>query len=375
MEYKEYTFDAVELLKQLIAIPSVSREEQQAADLLEQTMKQWGLNCQREANNIGVVDPHFDDNRPTLLLNAHIDTVKPVSSWTYNPFVPVVEDDVLYGLGSNDCGGGLVSLLQVYRLMAERPRSYNLVYLASAEEEVSGNKGISLVLPLLPKIDVAIVGEPTGMQPAIAEKGLMVIDGYAYGTSGHAARNEGVNAICEALDDLVWLRDYRFRRESPLLGPTKMSVTVIEAGTQHNVVPDKLHFIIDVRTNEYYRNEYVFEFLRRHMRKCELKARSFRLHSSSIPENHPLIERCLAMGMKPFGSPTLSDQALMPFPSFKLGPGDSARSHAANEFIRISEIEKAIETYVELLTFKDGSDGRNGNNGRNGTHASQTIVL
>ena len=350
MEYKEYTFDAVELLKQLIAIPSVSREEQQAADLLEQTMKQWGLNCQREANNIWVVDPHFDDNRPTLLLNAHIDTVKPVSSWTYNPFVPVVEDDVLYGLGSNDCGGGLVSLLQVYRLMAERPRSYNFVYLASAEEEVSGNKGISLVLPLLPKIDVAIVGEPTGMQPAIAEKGLMVIDGYAYGTSGHAARNEGVNAIYEALDDLVWLRDYRFRRESPLLGPTKMSVTVVEAGTQHNVVPDKLHFIIDVRTNEYYRNEYVFEFLRRHMRKCELKARSFRLHSSSIPENHPLIERCLAMGMKPFGSPTLSDQALMPFPSFKLGPGDSARSHAANEFIRISEIEKAIETYVELLT-------------------------
>ena len=375
MEYKEYTFDAVELLKQLIAIPSVSREEQQAADLLEQTMKQWGLNCQREANNIWVVDPHFDGNRPTLLLNAHIDTVKPVSSWTYNPFVPVVEDDVLYGLGSNDCGGGLVSLLQVYRLMAERSRSYNLVYLASAEEEVSGNKGISLVLPLLPKIDGAIVGEPTGMQPAIAEKGLMVIDGYAYGTSGHAARNEGVNAIYEALDDLVWLRDYRFRRESPLLGPTKMSVTVVEAGTQHNVVPDKLHFIIDVRTNEYYRNEYVFEFLRRHMRKCELKARSFRLHSSSIPENHPLIERCLAMGMKPFGSPTLSDQALMPFPSFKLGPGDSARSHAANEFIRISEIEKAIETYVELLTFKDGSDGRNGNNGRNGTHASQTIVL
>ena len=197
---------------------------------------------------------------------------------------------------------------------------------------------------------MAIVGEPTGMQPAIAEKGLMVIDGYAYGTSGHAARNEGVNAIYEALDDLVWLRDYRFRRESPLLGPTKMSVTVVEAGTQHNVVPDKLHFIIDVRTNEYYRNEYVFEFLRRHMRKCELKARSFRLHSSSIPESHPLIERCLAMGMKPFGSPTLSDQALMPFPSFKLGPGDSARSHAANEFIRISEIEKAIETYVELLT-------------------------
>jgi len=193
------------------------------------------------------------------------------------------------------------------------------------------------------------VGEPTGMQPAIAEKGLMVIDGYAYGTSGHAARNEGVNAIYEALDDLTWLRDYRFRKESRLLGRTKMSVTVIEAGTQHNVVPDKLHFVIDVRPNEFYQNEYIFRFLQKKMKKCELKERSFRLHSSMIAEDHPLVQKCVAMGMKPFGSPTLSDQALMPFPSFKLGPGESSRSHSADEFICLSEIEQAIQTYVTLL--------------------------
>jgi acetylornithine deacetylase len=347
---KEYTKDAVELLKALIATPSVSRDETNAADLLGRYLDRWGLPYGREGNNLWVGCADWDDNRPTIMLNAHIDTVKPVATWTLQPFTPVVEGDTLYGLGSNDCGGGLVSLLQVYRIMASRQRSYNLLWVASAEEEVSGKDGFSRVLPLLPKIDVAIVGEPTGMQPAIAEKGLMVIDGYAHGVSGHAARNEGVNAIYEALDDLVWLRDYRFRKSSPFLGPTKMTVTVVEAGTQHNVVPDALHFVIDVRTNEYYQNEYLFEFLKKHMKKCELKARSFRLHSSAIPESHPLIQKAIAMGMKPFGSPTLSDQALMPFPSFKLGPGESSRSHSANEFIRISEIEHAISTYVELLS-------------------------
>ena len=347
---KEYTKDAVELLKALIATPSVSRDETNAADLLGRYLDRWGLPYGREGNNLWVGCADWDDNRPTIMLNAHIDTVKPVATWTLQPFTPVVEGDTLYGLGSNDCGGGLVSLLQVYRIMASRQRSYNLLWVASAEEEVSGKDGFSRVLPLLPKIDVAIVGEPTGMQPAIAEKGLMVIDGYAHGVSGHAARNEGVNAIYEALDDLVWLRDYRFRKSSPFLGPTKMTVTVVEAGTQHNVVPDALHFVIDVRTNEYYKNEYLFEFLKKHMKKCELKARSFRLHSSAIPESHPLIQKAIAMGMKPFGSPTLSDQALMPFPSFKLGPGESSRSHSANEFIRISEIEHAISTYVELLS-------------------------
>ena len=283
------------------------------------------------------------------MLNAHIDTVKPVSSWTRDPFQPMQEGDMLYGLGANDCGGGLVALLQTYRIMLERPRNYNILWVASAEEEVSGENGFSRVMSKLPKIDVAIVGEPTGMQPAIAEKGLMVIDGVAPGKSGHAARDEGVNAIYEALDDLVWLRNYKFRKVSPLLGATKMSVTVVEGGTQHNVIPDTLHFVIDVRTNEFYQNEYLFEFLRKKMTKCELRARSFRLHSSSIPEDHPLIRRCIEQGMQPFGSPTLSDQALMPFLSFKLGPGNSGRSHSADEFIKISEIQQAIDTYVGLL--------------------------
>lgn len=348
--FDNYVSDAVELLKRLIETPSVSRDESRAADVLAEHLDRWHLSYGREGNNLWVGCPDWDDQRPTVMLNAHIDTVKPVSSWSRDPFQATLEGDVLYGLGSNDCGGGLVSLLQAYRVMLDRPRSYNLLWLASCEEEVSGRDGISRVLPLMPQVSVAIVGEPTGMQPAIAEKGLMVVDGYAHGVSGHAARNEGVNAIYEALDDLVWLRDYRFRRESPFLGPTKMTVTVVEAGTQHNVVPDLLHFVIDVRTNEYYQNEYVFEFLRKHMKHCELKARSFRLHSSSISEDHPLIQRLKTMGKVPFGSPTLSDQALMPFPSFKLGPGESSRSHSADEYIRVSEIADAIRTYVSLLS-------------------------
>ena len=346
---KQYVDDAIELLKQLIATPSVSRDEEAATNVMETFMDRWGLPHGREGNNLWVGCPDWNDQRPTIMLNAHIDTVKPVASWTRDPFKPQIEDGRLYGLGSNDCGGGLVALLQAYRIMKDRQRSYNLLYVVSAEEEISGKDGFSRVLPLLPPVDVAIVGEPTGMQPAIAEKGLMVIDGYAYGTSGHAARNEGVNAIYEALDDLTWLRDYRFRKESRLLGRTKMSVTVIEAGTQHNVVPDKLHFVIDVRPNEFYQNEYIFRFLQKKMKKCELKERSFRLHSSMIAEDHPLVQKCVAMGMKPFGSPTLSDQALMPFPSFKLGPGESSRSHSADEFICLSEIEQAIQTYVTLL--------------------------
>ncbi len=349
MEIKKYTQDAVELLECLITKPSISRDEVLAAEVLQAQMEEWGLNPQRIGNNI-VAYGHMDENRETLLLNAHIDTVKPVSTWTRDPYKPSIEDDRLYGLGANDCGGGLVSLLQVFRILSqEQDIPYNIIYVASAEEEVSGQNGLSMVLPQLPHIDVAIVGEPTGMQPAIAEKGLMVIDGIARGKSGHAARNEGVNAIYEALDDLVWLRDYRFKKESRLLGPTKMSVTVINSGTQHNVVPDECHFIIDVRTNEFYQNEYLFAFLQKHMKKCELKARSFRLSSSHIPIGHPLVMRCINMGMKPFGSPTLSDQALMPFPSLKLGPGESARSHSADEFICISEIEDAIRTYLRLL--------------------------
>lgn len=349
MEYNNYTAEAMALLGRLIATPSVSRDESRAADIMEEYMEGCGLHPKRVANNIYSICGDYDNSRPTVLLNAHIDTVKPVSTWTRDPFVPSVEGDRLYGLGSNDCGGGLVALLQAYRVLTGRQRTFNLIYVASAEEEVSGRDGICRVLPLLPHTDVAIVGEPTGMQPATAEKGLMVIDGTAHGRSGHAARNEGVNAIYEALDDLVWLRSHRFERVSELLGPVKMSVTVINAGTQHNVVPDECRFVIDVRTNELYTNEEVFDIIRSNV-KSEVKARSFRLGSSSIDGNHPLVVRMKAMGMRPFGSPTLSDQALMPFPSFKLGPGDSARSHSADEYICESEVGAAIKTYIKVLT-------------------------
>lgn len=352
MTQEQYVSDAVQLLKKLIATPSVSRNEKDAADIMEQTIRSYGFEPQREANNLWIIDPHYDESRPTLLLNAHIDTVKPVASWSRDPFSPEVEDGVLYGLGSNDCGGGLCSLLQIFRMLTEKPQSYNLIYLASAEEEVSGKDGITRALPLLPHIDLAIVGEPTGMNPAVAEKGLMVLDVIAHGKSGHAARNEGVNAIYEALDDMRWIRDYKFEKVSEFLGPTKMTLTVVNAGTQHNVIPDKCTMLVDIRTNEFYDNEEVYELIRQHL-KSEVKAHSFRLKSSRIDPEHPLIRKCVAMGMKPFGSPTLSDQALMHFPSFKLGPGESSRSHSANEFIRISEIRDAIAKYETLL---DGAD-------------------
>ena len=348
MTQEQYVSDAVQLLKKLIATPSVSRNEKDAADIMEQTIRSYGFEPQREANNLWIIDPHYDESRSTLLLNAHIDTVKPVASWSRDPFSPDVEDGVLYGLGSNDCGGGLCSLLQIFRMLTEKPQSYNLIYLASAEEEVSGKDGITRALPLLPHIDLAIVGEPTGMNPAVAEKGLMVLDVIAHGKSGHAARNEGVNAIYEALDDMRWIRDYKFEKVSEFLGPTKMTLTVVNAGTQHNVIPDKCTMLVDIRTNEFYDNEEVYEFIRQHL-KSEVKAHSFRLKSSRIDPEHPLIRKCVAMGMKPFGSPTLSDQALMHFPSFKLGPGESSRSHSANEFIRISEIRDAIAKYETLL--------------------------
>ena len=382
-----YTTDAVTLLKRLIATPRISRDEKAAADIFEEAIRDYGYQPERLGNNIWIKSQDWDDARPTIMLNAHIDTVKPVATWTRDPFTPSIEDvevtdaqgnshteQRLYGLGSNDCGGGLVSLLQVFRQLspapacpavhpltgspaqgcpsvhplAQPPFPFNLLYLASCEEEVSGKDGIRAVLPMLPPISVAIVGEPTGMQPAIAERGLMVIDGIAHGKSGHAARSEGINAINEALDDLLFLRDYQFEKVSPLLGPTKMQCTVINAGTQHNVVPDECRFVIDVRTNEHYTNEEVFQFLQSKM-KSELTARSFHLHSSSIPAEHPLIQRCIGMGMKPFGSPTLSDQALMRFPSFKLGPGQSSRSHSADEYICLHEIEGAIERYIQLL--------------------------
>ena len=389
---KQYTKEAIELLEKLIGIPSVSRDEKAVADLLEQQMKEWGLAPKRFKNNLvlGLPDnasaptnvgrgfPSRQSKLPTILLNAHIDTVKPSDSWTKDPFKPTWEGDTLYGLGSNDCGGGLVSLLAAYRILTtpQPPKGESfidyenencdsetnnnlplggiegvgsLIFVASAEEEVSGKDGFEYVRQFLPEIDVAIVGEPTGMQPAIAEKGLMVVDMVSHGKAGHAARNEGVNAIYEALDDIRWIRDYQFDKVSKLLGPTKMTLTVINAGRQHNVVPDRCEMVIDVRTNENYTNEEVFELLKANC-KSELKARSFRLSSSHIPEDHPLIQKLISMGRTPFGSPTLSDQALMPWQSFKLGPGDSARSHTADEYIKASEIEEAVRMYVELLS-------------------------
>ena len=349
MTAQQYTGEAVSLLSHLIATPSVSRDERRAADIMEEELTRCGFTPHREANNVWAIGSCQREDRPTLLLNAHIDTVKPVASYTRNPYEPSLEDGTLYGLGSNDCGGGLVSLLQVFRELSASERCpYNLVYLASAEEEVSGKDGISRALPLLPHVDVAIVGEPTGMQPAVAEKGLMVVDITAHGKSGHAARNEGVNAIYEALDDLCWIRTHRFDRVSRFLGPTKMQATVVNAGTQHNVVPDECKIVVDVRTNELYTNEEVFDIISSHC-KSECRARSFRLHSSRIDLNHPLVERCVALGLQPFGSPTLSDQALMPFASLKLGPGQSARSHSADEYIKVSEIEHAIGLYLRLL--------------------------
>lgn len=348
MTQDTYIKDAVGLLERLISTPSISRDEARAADIMERAVAACGFEARREANNVWTVDPDYTSSRPTILLNAHIDTVRPAASWRRDPFRATVEGDRIYGLGSNDCGGGLVTLLQVYRALVLLPRSYNLVYLASAEEEVSGQDGIRRALPLLPKIDVAIVGEPTGMQPATAERGLMVLDITAHGRSGHAARGEGINAIYRAMDDLQWIRSYRFRRVSPLLGPTLMNVTMISAGTQHNVVPDTCRMVADVRVNELYDNRELYDFICRNL-KSDVAARSFHLRSSHISESHPLVVRCRQMGLVPYGSPTLSDQALMPWSSMKLGPGSSSRSHAADEFVCISEISHAFTVYMQLL--------------------------
>lgn len=339
---------AVELLKGLIGIASVSRDETQAADYLQQYIEMQGISTGRKGNNLWCLSPGFDLNKPTILLNSHIDTVKPVQGWQHDPFCATQEGDRLYGLGSNDAGASVVSLLHVFLELCRTHQSYNLIYLASCEEEVSGKEGIESVLPLLPPISVALVGEPTEMHPAIAEKGLMVLDVTAHGKSGHAARNEGENAIYKALNDIAWFRDYRFPKESPLLGPVKMSVTVVNAGTQHNVVPDRCTFTVDVRSNECYTNQEIFEIVKQHI-SSEAVARSFRLSSSHIDTNHPLVERAVSLGRTPFGSPTLSDQALMSFPSFKMGPGNSSRSHTADEYILISEIEEAIPLYLSLL--------------------------
>jgi acetylornithine deacetylase len=351
-ELSAITAEAIELLRTLIAIPSVSREETQAADYLQRYMEAEGMETGRLGNNVWSFSPMFLPEKPTLLLNSHIDTVKPVAGWRLNPHQPVVENGKLYGLGSNDAGASVVALWEVFRQLCRTTQAYNVIYLASCEEEVSGTEGIARVLPQLPPIDFAVVGEPTEMQPAIAEKGLMVLDVTATGKAGHAARDEGDNAIYKALADIAWFRDYRFERISPLLGAVKMSVTQLNAGTQHNVVPDRCTFVVDIRSNECYTNEALFDEICAHT-TCEVRARSFRLGSSHVAPQHPLVQRAVAMGRTPFGSPTLSDQALMSFPSMKMGPGKSSRSHTADEYVMLREIEEAIEIYLRLL---DGAE-------------------
>ncbi len=343
-----YTSEAITLLQALIGIPSLSREEDTAADFLQNYIEESGIMTGRSGNNIWCISPMFDVNKPTILLNSHIDTVKPVTGWRRQPFTPKIENGKLYGLGSNDAGASLVSLFQVYRHLSATQQSYNLIYLASCEEEVSGKNGIESVLPKLPPITLGIVGEPTEMNPAIAEKGLMVLDLTARGKAGHAARNDGENAIYKLMPDIEWFRSFRFSKESPLLGTVKMSVTQINAGTQHNVIPDICTAVVDIRSNECYSNEELFEEITKHI-SCEAKARSFRLNSSSIPADHPFVKRAMELGKVPFGSPTLSDQALMKFPSVKIGPGKSSRSHTADEYILLNEIEEAIGLYIRLL--------------------------
>ena len=342
-------YRAVDLLEGMISRPSVSRDEKEVADYLEQSWKEDGHFVFRNGNNIWLTNGQVDPKKKTILLNSHIDTVKPASGWTKDPFAPEeTEDDRLYGLGSNDAGASVVSLYAAFSQLIQREQPYNLIFLASCEEEVSGKNGIESVLGLLPPVSFAVVGEPTGMRPAVAEKGLMVLDCLARGKSGHAARDEGVNAIYEAMRDIEWFRTYQFPEKSDFLGPVKMSVTMIQAGTQHNVVPDKCEYVVDVRSNEFYSNEQLFKAIQASV-KSEVKARSFRLNSSRTDLGHPFVRRAILLGREPFGSPTLSDQALMSFPSVKMGPGDSARSHSADEYIALPEIREAIDLYVRLL--------------------------
>ncbi len=348
MDIDTFYYDAVDLLKQLISIPSFSREEAAVADLLESYLTKENLFPHRKGNNIWILSPNWNEAKPTVLLNSHIDTVKPVFGWTKDPFIPLEEDGKLYGLGSNDAGASLVSLLYAFLALTEKEQPNNFIFLASCEEEVSGKNGIEFVLPVLPPINLGIVGEPTEMQPAIAERGLMVLDGVVYGKSGHAAREEGDNAIYKAIPIIEWFKNLEFPLKSDWLGAVKTTVTMIEAGVQHNVIPDICKFTVDVRSNEFYTNKQLFEFITGHC-GCEIKSRSFRLNSSQIFKDHPLVKRAQLLGLKPFGSPTLSDQALMHFPSLKIGPGKSSRSHTADEYIRLSEMREAIDLYIRLL--------------------------
>ncbi len=342
--------EAIALLKRLIATPSFSKEEDNTADIIEQFLEKKGVKTRIHLNNIWAVNKFYDEKKPTILLNSHHDTVKPNKGYTLDPFKPIEEDGKLYGLGSNDAGGCLVSLIVTFLYYYNTPDlKYNLLLAATAEEEISGSNGVEALLPHLGKIDCAIVGEPTEMQMAVAERGLMVLDCTAHGKAGHAARDEGENAIYKAMKDIEWLRSYKFPKVSELLGPVKMSVTVIETENKaHNVVPTECKFVVDVRVNESYTFEDIIGTIKENV-QSEIKARSFRLRSSAIALEHPLIKSGLSLGRAYYGSPTTSDKALMPFPALKMGPGNSSRSHSADEYIYIDEIKKGIELYVQLL--------------------------
>ena len=345
------TAEAVALLQALIATPSPSRNEARTGDLLFVFLAEHGAAPERLHNNVWARAEGFDPARPTLLLNSHHDTVRPAASYTRDPFAPVIEEGCLYGLGSNDAGASVVALAETFLTFRRRRLPFNLVVALSAEEECMGEYGMRALLPALGKIDMALVGEPTGMQAAVGERGLVVLDGTARGKSGHAARNEGVNALYIALDDIARLRGFRFERESALLGPVGITVTQIEAGTQHNVVPDVCRFVVDVRTTDAYTNEEVVEILRRAL-QSEIVPRSTRIRAAAVGDDHPLVRAAKAVGRSTFVSPTTSDRTLMPFPSLKMGPGESARSHTADEFVRIDEIDRAIsiyEKYIEQL--------------------------
>ena len=341
--------EAIKLLSELIKIPSFSREEDGTAGLLAEFFQRHDVKTKRFKNNLYALNQHFDPSRPTVLLNSHHDTVRPNKSWTKDPFGAEIEDGKLFGLGSNDAGGALVALIFVFLHFYKRgDLKFNVIFAASAEEEITGHDGIELLIKSLPEIAFAMVGEPTQMQLAIAEKGLMVLDCCAHGKSGHAAREEGINAIYLALEDINWIKNYQFPSISPMLGPVKMTTTMIESGSQHNVVPDKCHFTIDVRSTDTYSNEDILKIIRENVRS-EVVPRSTRLQPSGVGLDHPIVRAAQSMGISCFGSPTCSDQALMRFPSVKIGPGDSARSHTADEYIYIKEIEEGIKTYIRLL--------------------------
>lgn len=345
---RKYT-EIVKLLRTLISIESISKEESKTAETIDTYLQSKGVITNRVMNNVWAVNKYYDAKKPTILLNSHHDTVKPNAKYTRNPFDPAVVDGKLFGLGSNDAGGALISLLACFLCFYnQKGLKYNLLFAATAEEEISGQNGIQRILPLLGDISFGIIGEPTNMQMAIAEKGLIVLDCYAHGVAGHAARDEGDNAIYKALKDIEWFKTYKFPKVSNQLGEVKMTVSIIESGSQHNVVPSVCKFTVDVRTTDEYTNEEIVEIIKENI-SSEVVPRSLRLNSSSIDVNHPIVQVGISLGKGLYGSPTLSDQSLMNFPTLKMGPGDSARSHSADEFIYLEEIEEAIETYTNIL--------------------------